>query len=172
MSFAWRRWLAALGLLLLAGSASAGCRISAAPGTLAFGAYRPLTFLSETASATVDSTAGMTVYCDHIVPIVGCLLGFVNNYSITVSAGASGSAANRAMPRTGGGSAPMQYNIFRNSQRTQVWGDGVTGTTEAGSISGCASKPHTFYGRVPSGQNALRAGSYTETLTVTLTFSP
>lgn len=65
------------------------------------------------------------------------------------------------------GSNQLQYQLYRNSARNAVWG---TGTNAQGlQLLQPLSGKIDVYGRIPSGQ-AVPAGSYADTVNVTLTF--
>jgi spore coat protein U-like protein len=64
----------------------------------------------------------------------------------------------------------LNYNIYTTTGRTTVWGDGTAGTaTLAGTGTG-AAQAVTVYGRVNSGQTSVPAGSYADTVAVTVTY--
>jgi spore coat protein U-like protein len=122
----------------------ADCTVSTSG--VVFGAYDTLSPLA------LDGAGTISVSCNPAAP-----------YSIALSPG-GGSYALRRMVS---GSDQLEYNLFTDSTRTMVWGDGSGGTT---AVSGNAdSASHTVYGRIPGGQN-VRAGSYSDSLVVTLTF--
>ena len=51
-------------------------------------------------------------------------------------------------------------------------GDGA-GSTLNGSIpAGSTNQSHTVYGKVPGGQNTLKAGSYSDSMVMTITYVP
>lgn len=159
-------------LALAATAAQAGCRVATAPGTLAFGAYRPLTFGSEAASQLVDSNTTFTIGCNQVLAPLTCLLPlFTSSYTLTISAGSSGSALARRMTGSNGGPA-LNYNLYTTSGHTVVWGDGTTGSSVPSSITGCGTRNHTIYGRIPAGQNTVKPGSFSDALVLTVTFSP
>jgi spore coat protein U-like protein len=132
------------------------CSVSAT--ALSFGPYDP-------SSATArDSTGTVTVTCTAI------LLGVSASWDILLSTGSSGSFTPRRL-LSGGNS--MQYNLYIDAGRTQVWGD-ATGTTAKVSDSrfvvvGTSQYSYTTYGRIPALQN-LAPGTYTDAITVTLNF--
>ena len=101
---------------------------------------------------SVESTGNVGVTCDVSTP-----------YSIALTPG-SGNFVSRTL--TSGANA-LAYNLYADPARTSVWGDGTAGTV---TVSGSAtSANHTVYGRIPARQNVF-AGSYSDLITVTLTF--
>ena len=63
--------------------------------------------------------------------------------------------------------------LFVDSGYTTVWGNGIIGSVFSGSIPvGDSSRTHTAYGKVPAGQNTLKAGSFSDWLTMTITYNP
>jgi hypothetical protein len=65
----------------------------------------------------------------------------------------------------------LDYNLYTSTARTTVWGDGTGATsTVAGSGAGLlTASTQTVYGRVSASQDKP-AGTYTSTITVTVTF--
>ncbi len=61
----------------------------------------------------------------------------------------------------------IQYQLYRDPARTQLWGATVNSDTVAG--SGTSSTQLIVYGRVPA-QTASTPGTYSDTITVTLTY--
>ncbi len=164
MSRAGFRAGVAMALSMMASQALCACGIANAPVNLSFGAYTPLTFPGKVASADADSSGAVSITCSGLAQAV--------SYALKLSAGRSNNIQARSMGGTGGG-ADMTYNLFTNASRTTVWGDGASGTSFAGSIAPTDGPvSHTFYGRVPAGQNALRAGTFTDQLVITLEYSP
>jgi|KBSSwiStaDraftv2_1062776.scaffolds.fasta_scaffold00578_31 spore coat protein U-like protein len=132
------------------------CSVSAT--ALTFGSYDP-------SSATArDSTGTITVTCTATV------LGISASWDILLSTGSSPSFTPRRM-FNGGNS--MQYNLYTNAARTQVWGDGTGGTAKVSDsqlvVVGTTQYSYTAYGRIPALQN-LGPGTYTDTITVTLNY--
>jgi spore coat protein U-like protein len=120
------------------------CNVSS-PG-VNFGSYDTFSNLS------LDSTGNVSVICDGITP-----------YSISLSPG-GGTYVSRAMA-SGGHS--LNYNLYTDSTRASVWGDGTASTATINSSGTTAN--HTVYGRIPARQNAY-VGIYSDTITITLTF--
>jgi spore coat protein U-like protein len=70
------------------------------------------------------------------------------------------------------GSDQLLYNLYRDSGRTIVWGDGSGGSQ---AYQNNNPQPNNrditvpIFGRIPPGQNA-KVGNYSDTITVTLTY--
>jgi spore coat protein U-like protein len=135
---------------------AANCQVS---GTdLAFGAF--------TGAANVDSTSTITVNCSNGAP-----------YSLALDVGTGGgSFAARQLAKTSGPPAPgvLVYNLYRDTARTEIWGDGVAASTftVGGTGTGVGNAlPHTVYGRLPSAGNSNPVvGGYSSIVTVTITY--
>ena len=160
-----RRLMAATLLLALAvaGSAQAACSVTS-PG-LAFGAYQPLTFAGKLTSAAVTSMATVSVNCD----LVNGLLG----YTLKLGRSTAGDSINpRYLATATNGGANMVFNVYTDPAYSTIWGDGTTGGSSLithGALNG--QFDHTVYGRIPAGQNTLKAGSFSGTLTITVTYN-
>lgn len=140
-----------------AGARAESCTVAA--GGLAFGVYDPL------AAAPLDATGILQVTCTSDAPPHV-------TYEVQLDAGQAGSFAPRAMT---GGTGRLVYNLYIDAARSTVWGDGTGGTavvaadynlTRPGSTQ---TDTYTVYGRAPARQ-AVTAGSYLDTITVTLVF--
>ncbi|WP_194270556.1 Csu type fimbrial protein [Glaciimonas soli] len=96
-------------------------------------------------------------------------LGLLVSYTITLSAG-NGTFANRLLKL---GSNTITYNVYSNSTYTQIWGDGTSGTSTISDSYilslGSVVRNYPAYGSIPGGQNKP-AGTYSDTLTVTITY--
>ena len=149
------------GALLWSQMALAVIDCSATVPSLAFGTYDP------TLASPTDITTSMTVTCTR-----GFLESWAVSYSIELSTGSSGTYAARRM---NAGAAPLNYNVYTNASRSQVWGNGTSGTGVVSSTMNfnffqfSNSTTHTAYGRIPARQDA-GAGTYGDNLIVTLSF--
>jgi spore coat protein U-like protein len=155
-----------LSLLGMAGPAwAAGCSVSSAG--LAFGLYQPLSFPGKLTSADSISNAGISVVCTGIVG--GGLYTLALGPSI---AGPGDRVSTRYLVNSNGGD-DMRFNVYTDAAYSVVWGDGAMGSLISGGIaSGDSNRSITVYGRVPAGQNTLKAGSFAGSLTITLTYNP
>ena len=68
------------------------------------------------------------------------------------------------------GSNLLSYNLYTDSARTSVWGDGTGSTNTIGGTGTGGSQAVTVYGRVSLGQTGVPAGSYADTVAVTITY--
>lgn len=85
--------------------------------------------------------------------------------TIALDGGTAGTVASRKMGN--GSGSNINYQLYRNSARSQVWGTGGDAQQIVLLESGSGSVP--VYGRIAAGQS-VAAGSYTDTVNVTLTF--
>ena len=151
-------------LLATAGPALAGCTVSSTG--LAFGAYQPLTFAGKLTSSAVTSNASISVVCTGITG--------GGSYSIALGPSTTGSdhISTRYLRNSLGGDN-MVFNVYTNASYSTVWGNGTMGSLIGGSIPvGDSNQSQTVYGKIPAGQNTLRAGSFSDSLTMTLTYNP
>ncbi|WP_322054259.1 Csu type fimbrial protein [Paraburkholderia bannensis] len=126
------------------------CTLSAAP--LAFPAM-------TTPGTQVTANTSLSVTCVSGTP-----------YTVALNAGTTGggTVASRFM-LLNGGSATVNYDLYKDAAFSQLWGDGSNGTTtESGTGTGTA-QTLTVFGRVPA-QAAQPSGNYSDTVTATLTF--
>jgi spore coat protein U-like protein len=144
--------VAVAALALFQGAPASACTISVTP--VVFGTYTP-------ASGTpLDGTGGVRLDCRH-------------NDSPVVSFGTGGSSSSAAR-RMANGTSYLQYNLYSTAARVGVLGNGTGGTVTivppiTQSVGLRRIRESVVYGRIPAGQN-VRAGSYTDTLFVTVTF--
>jgi spore coat protein U-like protein len=148
--------LAALTLVVCANAnAAAGPTCSVAASGVAFGNYNPL------ANANADSSGSVSVTCTGSTGVT---------YTIAASAG-TGTYSTRQQVS---GSHALKYNVFIDNNRTTVWGDGSQGTSLiSGNMTATSTgttQTSTVYGRVFSGQQTASVGSYSDTLTLTVTY--
>jgi spore coat protein U-like protein len=118
----------------------------------AFGAYSP------SSSTALDATSTLSVYCTAGTA-----------YSLAMNVGtAGGTFTGRKMLS---GSNELVYNLYTSAARSTVWGDGsgATATIGGAGVGLLTAVTHTVYGRIGVNQDA-NPGSYSSTITVTLTF--
>lgn len=138
-------------LLFAAAAAEAACTISTT--AVAFGTYNVF-------SASPDSATGRVTYrCTAPRPPL---------VTIHLDKGGAPTFNPRQMLR---GTEPLSYNLYLDSTRTTIWGDGT-----GGSQTYTRSNPPlnqninvNVFGRIPAGQD-VSAGSYSATVTATIFF--
>jgi spore coat protein U-like protein len=69
------------------------------------------------------------------------------------------------------GTETLDYNLYQDSTRTVIWGDGTGGSQTVVQPSPPLNTniDVTVYGRVPAGQD-VSSGSYSSTVTATIFF--
>jgi spore coat protein U-like protein len=115
--------------------------------------------INVTLNANTDNTGGISVTC-------------TNGTAWTVKAGAGGgTTATITDRRMLSGTELLKYALYTESTRTTIWGDGTlnNGSTIIGTGTGSAQAT-TIYARVPSGQTAAKAGAYSDTVAVTVSY--
>lgn len=154
------------------------CGALASVSTPAFAAYScsvtsggSVNFLSYDSTSALTANATVTLTCTH-------LAGGAENipWTMTLSNGSSGTclgATGRTMQRMVVPAATVGYNIYQNSTATE-WGNTGCGTYPVGLMRVTNGKPvdstlQTLRGVMPAGQ-LVPAGSYSETLLLTVTF--
>ncbi len=151
--------LCLMSVTCICGMAHAAYSCTVSVSGMAFGIYSPVN-VSDT-----DTISDVTVACDGD--------SNVNvQAEVELSTGASGIFDPRTMLNGGN---PLSYNIYRNSNRSRIWGDGSGGTRTKrircrlkGPPTSCSGSS-TLYGRIPAGQT-VPSGSYADTIIVTITY--
>jgi spore coat protein U-like protein len=129
---------------------NSACSVSAT--TLNFGAYDPVSATALTGSSTIS------VYCTGGSP-----------YTTALNVGSGGGTfATRTLLN---GSQTLNFNLYRDSSYSQIWGDGTGSTfTVAGTGSGLlTANTITVYGQIPVSQDKP-VGTYASTITVTVNY--
>ena len=153
--------LAAVALLGALPAAASDCTASAT--SISFGVYDPVVALPD------DSTGTLTVTCSYSESGVKHPA-----YTVALSSGNGVSSATRWLAA---GPFRLYYNLYRDAARTQIWGDGTTGSyVQSGTLrpgpgvgNHTRSAAYTVYGRMPAQQDAA-SGDYTDIIVFTLTF--
>lgn len=159
---------AAAGLVVAAAAAASPAHATTATGqfqvTLTIQAECRLTSASDLAFGTtgviqsaINSTSTIGVQCTNTTPY---------NVGINAGTGSGATVASRIM--SSGAGAGVNYQLYRDSARTQIWGNTVNTDTVSATGTG-AVQSLTVYGRVPA-QNTPAAGNYSDTVQVTVTY--
>lgn len=107
-------------------------------------------------SLAVNSTGSISAHCTNGLP-----------YAIALDAGAGTGATTSARKMTAG-AGTISYALYRDSARTQNWGNTAGTDTLAGTGSGSVQTV-TVYAQAPA-QTTPAAGTYTDTVNVTITY--
>ncbi|MEX0732662.1 MAG: spore coat U domain-containing protein [Aquisalimonadaceae bacterium] len=109
-----------------------------------------------TATGNTDATSTISVTCTS-----------GTDYDIGLDGGGAGDVGNREM--SDGATGILEYALYSDSGHSVDWGDVIDTDTVADTGTGTADD-HTVYGRVPDGQTTVTAGSYSDTINVTVTY--
>lgn len=107
--------------------------------------------------ANLDQTTTLSVQCTNTTP-----------YTVGLNAGNGAGATVAVRKMTGPASATINYTIYRDAARTQLWGNTAGTDTVAGTGNG-AAQSITAYGRVPP-QNTPAPGVYSDVVAITVTY--
>jgi len=143
--------LAGLGALLAVATAEAACTISTTP--VAFGTYNVF-------SGSPDDAVGQITYrCTAPRPPL---------VRIHLDKGGAPTFSPRQMRQS---SEILSYNLYLDSTRSTIWGDGTGGTQTYSQANPQANQNInvSVFGRIPPGQD-VSAGGYTATVTATIFF--
>ena len=132
-------------------SVSAVCTISTV--TVAFGAYDPVV-----TNAATDLNGTGTL-------VVACTKGAAATIDLGVGGNLSGGSR-----RMSSGIDFLNYALYKDAARTQVWGTGLAGgTTATYNSASKASTNITVYGKVPQAQD-VTDGSYSDVVVATINY--
>ena len=133
-----------------AATAEAACTISTT--AVSFGTYNVFS------GSPNDATGQVTFRCSPPLPSL---------VTIQLDKGGSSSFNPRQMRQ---GTETLNYNLYLDSTRTTIWGDGTGGTQTYTQTSPPASAQNAnIYGRIPAAQD-VSAGTYSATVTATIFF--
>jgi spore coat protein U-like protein len=158
------RSLAAFAALCLPSFAHALCTITCtcavATTAVAHGGYNPISGATQSGVGNVRVTCG---------GVLGLLVPF------TVALGPGLYDAGTFDRRMAGGTARLRYNLYTDASYSAVWGNGTGGTqTVSGGVLiallGGTVTNVPVYGLIPANQNSMPTGSYSDTVTVTVTY--
>jgi spore coat protein U-like protein len=143
--------------LLASGTANANLSVSAVvissctvtAGTLAFGNYDP------TSAGNLDQNGTFTVACTK---------GTGATVGLDLGQNATGSTRRMIF-----GSDYLSYELYKESARTNVWGDSGSAAVTLAAATSISAQTLTVYGRVTPGQN-VSTGLFLDTIVITVTF--
>lgn len=130
---------------------TSNCAVSTT--TVAFGP------IDVTLNTAVDAAGAISITCTNGV-----------GWTAKANAG-TGGAGTSVTHRKMTGPDKLSYDLYTDAARTTKWGDGVAAgaSTITGTGTGSADAK-TIYGRARAGSTGARAGSYSDTVTVTVMY--
>lgn len=134
-------------------SATVGAICVVGDATLAFGAYDPI---AGNVATSLDAQVNVTISCTGGTA-----------WTLGLGTGANVSGTQRRM--RSGASSYLNYGLYKDTARSQPWGDSVVSERASGTQATTGSTTVVIYGRVPNGQ-LPPAGTYTDTVTATIYF--
>ena len=163
----WARAMAAIvaffgAMILVPSPAQAACNplsfcsCTVTATGVSFGNYNPLS------SSNINSTGTVRVRCTLVA-------AFSGSYMIDLSTGSSNTYTQRTVRH---GASSLGYNLYTNSARSQIWGNGAGGSsniTRSFAAILAIDRTETVYARIPPSQN-VPGGVYSDTITVTVTY--
>lgn len=146
----WISFFIAILILAFAGEVLAlGCSVSATP--VSFGGYDSGT------PSPLEATGGMDITCDASAP-----------FTLRLDPGQnSGGGFNPRRLKSITSADTLSYNLYRDSARVEVWGDGTSSTFVKQGVGTGAQENFIIYGRIPGGQ-IIPGGLYTDAVNVTV----
>lgn len=126
-------------------------------------AATPMNFGSPTSigTANIDRTSTVSMVCTNGA-----------SYDVALDAGLHNSSGQRRMSNGAGTPVYVPYGIYRDATYTAAseWG-ATAGTNTVSGVTGLSGLVSlTAYGRIPSTAASVGAGTYRDTVTVTVTF--
>lgn len=137
-------------------SAATTCAFSSTPG-MSFGAY------DDSSASPTDATTSIIVTCSRN--------GGPTPTTVTLQIGPSANSGLISTRAMRSGANTMNYNLYRDSARSQVWGQ--TSGVDTGTISltvpnnGSANGTLVIYGRIPALQN-VPVGTFSDGVQITV----
>lgn len=140
----------ATGTLEVTATVTENCTLATSP--VAFGSVNTL-------GGNVDAIGGITVTCTADLPW---------SAAADVGGGSAASFAARAM--SDGAGNELAYNLYTDIARSTVWGDDSGATDLLAATGTGVAQNLSVFGRVPGGQTSVPAGSYSDTVNVTVSY--
>lgn len=162
-------------IMILSGAAFAALSLAAAPALTQTATSQFNVQMTITSDCQINSAGNLDFGSTGVIAgnrdaansiVVQCTSGTPYHVGLNEGLGAGATVASRVM--TGPSSSTIGYSLYTDAARSLVWGNTVNTNTMSASGNG-AAQTYTVYGRVPL-QDTPAAGTYTDTVTVTLTY--
>jgi spore coat protein U-like protein len=121
---------------------------------------------SSVGFGTVDTTSGSNVDAAGSISVT-CTNGTTWSAAAGAGGGSGATMANRKMTS---GANTLGYTLYTDSGRSTVWGDGTLSTGLLTGTGTGTSQSASVYGRIFANQTGVPAGSYADTVSVTVTY--
>jgi len=108
-------------------------------------------------TANTDQTSNLTITCTP-----------GTTYTLALDAGTGTGSTIAARKMAGPGGNTLAYSLYRDTGRTQNWGNTI-GTDTVGGTGTGSGVTHTIYARLPA-QTTPPVGAYASTVTVTVAY--
>ena len=152
-----RMFAIALLLIIMVAAGQAAVSFDVSTSGVAFGPYQSIRNVDRDTSGTISVTCTGTA-------------GDSVNYAISLNAN-GGTLMSRTLSSV---DSSLQYNLYTDIARSQIWGDGTSGTLVVSDNYSLETSPtrrdYTVYGRISSGQTGATFGSYTDNITVSVDY--
>jgi spore coat protein U-like protein len=136
--------------LAVSATVSKTCLVS--NGTLTFGSYSPV------AATPTDNSATFTLSCTKNTTA-----------TIGLNTGSNASGATRRMSDGGGTPNFLAYELYQDASRSTVWGN-AAGSWLSNTSASNVAQTLTVYGRITALQDVPSTTTYTDSVTITVTF--
>lgn len=149
-------------MLTIASAHGADCSVTSLP-TLNFGNYDPFS------ASPLDVATAATVQCTTNRGGPG------ESFSVTTSLSQGGAPSFTPRQMRNALNNPLNYNLYRDTLRTTIFGDGLSAGTSTRTVQLNPTKTvpailtDDIFGRIFAGQD-VSVGSYSDTLIYTVTF--
>jgi spore coat protein U-like protein len=138
--------LIVIALMVAAETWGQGCAVSVVG--VAFGSY------DNSAMTPLDSTGDVSVICDAGI-----------NFAVRLDPGQNSTTFHPRMLMLIGERGTLDYNLYRNSAHTEVFGDGTNNTYIHVGVGTGSEVNVPIYGRIPGAQ-IIPPGQYSDAVTV------
>jgi spore coat protein U-like protein len=164
MSWFWKYVLSVSALILPLAVSAAGTVTCTAPSSAGIAFGDVTTALAG--GSSINSTGTITVTCTRVTGNP--------NVDLTISLSAGGGGSGFSPRKMQSGIDRLSYNLYLDSARTLVWGDGTAGT-QTYSVANINTNPSvtvnpTIYAQIPGLQQSTKVGNYSDTIVMTLNY--
>jgi spore coat protein U-like protein len=114
--------------------------------------------LGVTPTTTLNGSGSFSLTC-----------AVLSTYTVALDKGVFGTSILARDMQVSGGGALLGYQLYQDSAHSVIFGDGVNGSTESGTLVLGGTVTINVFGQIPS-QSVATAGAYSDNVTITVTF--